>query len=269
MRTIVHFSDIHFGRFDKLLRAPLLESIASLGPDLVVVSGDLTQRARSLEFAEARDFLDELKAPYIVVPGNHDVPLHNVYHRIARPLSAYRRHITEDLTPFYSDAEVAVLGINTARSLIWKNGRVSPRQIGSIRERFGDLPAGVTKILVTHHPFDLPEHYAASDLVGRAGLAMATIASCSVDLLLAGHFHLSHAGETAFRYGMHGHSAIFIQAGTLSTRGRGETNSFNAIRLDGSEIAIERFTWSDAAGRFVRTLQERFNRTESGWARRG
>jgi len=267
MRTIVHFSDIHFGRFDESLRAPLLDSIASLRPDLIVVSGDLTQRARSLEFAEARRFLDELPSPYIVVPGNHDVPLHNVYHRLAGPLNAYRHHITPDLTPFYLDTEIAVLGINTARSLIWKNGRVNPRQIACIRERFGDVPPGVTKILVTHHPFDLPEHYTASDLVGRAGLAMATIASCSVDLLLAGHFHLSHAGETAFRYGAHGHSAIFVQAGTLSTRERGEANSFNAIRVDGSEIAIERFTWSESGG-FRGTSQERFTRKASGWSRR-
>ncbi|MDP8982709.1 MAG: metallophosphoesterase, partial [Acidobacteriota bacterium] len=244
MRTIVHISDIHFGRFDESLRAPLLESIAALSPHVVVLSGDLTQRARSIEFAEARRFLDDLPAPYIVVPGNHDVPLHNMYHRLARPLNAYRRHITEELTPFYSDDEIAVLGINTARSLIWKNGRVNHRQIACIRERFCETPSGRIKILVTHHPFDLPERYTSSDLVGRAGLAMATIASCSVDLLLAGHFHLSNAGETAFRYGMHGHSAIFIQAGTLSKRGRGEANSFNAIRVGGDEIVIERFAWT-------------------------
>src|SRR5258705_4932264 len=108
MRSIVHLSDIHFGRVNAAVIPSLIETITRINPDLVAVSGDLTQRARANQFAEARAFLDELPKPQIVVPGNHDVPLHNVLARFAQPLSQYRRYITEDLRPFYHHQEIAL-----------------------------------------------------------------------------------------------------------------------------------------------------------------
>src|SRR6266850_7144789 len=116
MRTLVHLSDLHFGRVDERLIKPLIAAVTEINPDLVAVSGDLTQRARSAQFQEARQFLDALPQPQIVVPGNHDVPLYNVFSRFGRPLDKYRRYITEDMQPFYADDEIAVIGINTARS---------------------------------------------------------------------------------------------------------------------------------------------------------
>src|SRR5690349_5428709 len=103
MRTLIHLSDLHFGRVDDTLIAPLIEQVHSLRPDVVVVSGDLTQRARGREFGAARRFLDSLPKPQIIVPGNHDVPLYNVFDRFARPLKKYRRYIGEDLEPAYLD----------------------------------------------------------------------------------------------------------------------------------------------------------------------
>src|SRR2546426_7446331 len=122
MRTIVHLSDIHFGSVNEAIIAPLIRTINDLRPDVVAVSGDLTQRARAHQFKEARAFLDRLPKPQIVVPGNHDVPLHNVAARFFQPLRKYRRYITDDLRPFYYDDEIAVMGVNTARSLTIKEG---------------------------------------------------------------------------------------------------------------------------------------------------
>src|ERR1043165_359659 len=109
MRTLVHLSDLHFGRIDPAIIDPLIETVRGLNPTLVAVSGDLTQRARSEQFKEARAFLDALPSPQIVVPGNHDVPLHNVFARFFQPLTKYRRYITPDLEPFHADDELAVL----------------------------------------------------------------------------------------------------------------------------------------------------------------
>ena len=109
MRTLVHLSDLHFGRIDHAILRPLIETVQGLKPDLVAVSGDLTQRARSTQFREARAFLDALPGPQIVVPGNHDVPLYNLFARFLRPLSKYQRYITDDLEPFYADAQIAIL----------------------------------------------------------------------------------------------------------------------------------------------------------------
>lgn len=264
MRTLVHLSDLHFGHLDHAILEPLRKAVAEIGPDLVVVSGDLTQRARPEEFEQARNFLRTLPGPQIVVPGNHDVPLHNLYARFHLPLREYQRFITDDLEPFYADDEVAVLGINTARSLIWKSGRINLRQICQIEDRFCGV-RNVVKVLVTHHPFDLPEHYRPSDLVGRAHHAMVQIARCGIDLLLAGHFHVSHAGRTALRYNIPGHSAIFVQAGTMSTRGRGESNSFNCIRIEKDHMAVERYSCEPGDHGFHMIDEESFRCTPGGW----
>lgn len=268
MRTLVHLSDLHFGRVDASLLEPLSALVARIKPDLVVVSGDLTQRARSVEFVAARRFLDALPSPQIVVPGNHDVPLHNVVDRMLRPLAKFKRYITSELAPIYADDEIAVLGLNTARSMVIKNGRVNEEQIATVHAQFCRLEGTVTKIIVTHHPFDLPEAHGRYDLVGRAKLAMETFARCGADVLLAGHFHASHAGSTAARYRIIGHSALVVQAGTaISTRGRSETNSFNVLHIDHAGIVVERYGWQPDSAEFVIGGAERFERVAGEWVR--
>ena len=267
MRVLVHLSDLHFGRIDHALVKPLIELVSRIKPDVVAVSGDLTQRARTEQFQEARRFLDALPSPQIVVPGNHDVPLHNVFSRMLQPLDKYRRYITSDLEPFYADDEIAALGINTARSLTFKKGRVNDGQLAGVRARLSALGNGVTKIIVTHHPFDLPTGHGDKHLVGRARMAMATFANCGVDVLLAGHLHVSHTGSTAARYEIGGHSALVVQAGTAtSTRGRGEINSFNVIRIDGPQIVVERLIWNHVEGTFVGGASEHFQFNAGRWA---
>nr|MBA3439019.1 metallophosphoesterase [Pyrinomonadaceae bacterium] len=265
MRTLVHLSDIHFGRVDYAIIEPLITSVHDVKPDLVAISGDLTQRARTRQFQEARGFLDSLPQPQLVVPGNHDVPLYNVFDRFFQPLDRYLRYITDDLEPFYVDEEIAVVGINTARSFTRKYGRINEHQVARVRERMCLLKPEMTKIIVTHHPFDLPEGFSQREIVGRARMAMRTFAECGADLLLAGHLHVSHTGHTATRYKISGHSALVVQAGTAtSTRGRGEANSFNVIRIDHPHITVERFTWQTDRRVFTLFSTESFRHTSDG-----
>ncbi len=266
MKTVAHLSDIHFGSIDHAIIDPLVETLHRLAPDLVAVSGDLTQRARSHQFIEARAFLDRLPTPQIVVPGNHDVPLYNVFRRFAGPLTKYRRYITDDLEPFYADSEIAAIGINTARSLTIKGGRINERQIAAIRDKLCGLGQEIVKIVVTHHPFDLPAGNLESDIVGRAPLAMRMLAECGADVFLAGHMHIMHTGHTAARYKTPRHSALVIQAGTAtSTRHRGERNSFNVIRIDGTAITIERMVWHPETRKFLGSTKEAFRREGAIW----
>lgn len=268
MRTIVHMSDLHFGRVDQAILGPLSEMVKKLGPQLVVVSGDLTQRAKSREFIQARQFLDGLPKPQIVVPGNHDVPLYNVVDRFLHPLDKYRRHISNEIETEYIDNEIAVLGINTARSLTFKDGRVSDDQIDAIHQKLCALGSHIIKIVVTHHPFDLPEHYDNDELVGKAPEAMESFARCGADLLLAGHLHISHANDTAARYKIGNYSAVVVQAGTAtSTRGRGEANSFNVIRVQPAMISIDRFAWLPQTRTFELASTEVFERASNEWSR--
>jgi 3',5'-cyclic AMP phosphodiesterase CpdA len=269
MRTLVHLSDLHFGRIDEALLEPLLGAVAAARPDVVVISGDLTQRAKAHEFEAARAYLDRLPRPQIVVPGNHDVPLYRVWERFLSPLGKYKRFIGADLEPSFVDAEIAVIGINTARSLTFKNGRINKEQMATIHRHLDPLAESVTKVVVTHHPFDLPDQEGDLDLVGRARKAMKVFSDCGVDLLLAGHFHTSEAGETSGHYGMAGYSALVVQAGTAtSTRGRGEQNSFNVLRVESDEIVVERREWQPASGAFGVAAVERFVRSGERWIER-
>jgi 3',5'-cyclic AMP phosphodiesterase CpdA len=267
MRTIVHLSDLHFGRVNPVLLGPLTRTVREIEPDLIAVSGDLTQRARSYQFQEARSFLDTLPKPQIVVPGNHDIPLHNLFARFFEPLTKYKRYVTDDLQPVYEDQELVIVGVNTARSSVFKGGRINRSQVARLREKFCSLRSGVVKVVVTHHPFDLPEGYNERDLVGRAKMAMTELAECGADLFLAGHLHISHTGHTK-RYKIHGHSALVVQAGTAtSTRERGEANSFNLLRIAYPEITVERFAWDALTTSFIVSSLEQFKHGSEGWSR--
>ncbi|WP_343731461.1 metallophosphoesterase family protein [Duganella sp.] len=267
MRTIVHLSDLHFGRVDQDLLRPLQALVTRLAPDVVVVSGDLTQRAKTEEFKAARAWLDTLPGPQIVVPGNHDIPLYNVASRFLTPLRKYTRYVTLDLAPEYVDEEIAVLGINTARSLTFKDGRVNKEQLAQMRQRMQAVGPDHTRIIVTHHPFDLPDNFDNDDLVDRAPMAMQAFAECGVDLLLAGHLHSSHAGNSAHRYKISGYAALVVQAGTAtSTRGRGESNSFNVLRIDPDDVQVDRYSWIEGTASFEPVHTECFRRSGDVWS---
>lgn len=264
MRKILHLSDLHFGRTDPAVVAAVREIAHALDPQLIVVSGDLTQRAREHQFMAARAFLDSLRAPTLVVPGNHDVPLYNVAARFLRPLRRYEKYITADVQPVFVDDEIAVVGIRTARSLTWKGGRINRGQAERAREIFCAAAQKQVRILVTHHPFDLPQQLSASALVGRAAMAMAWWGECAPDLLLAGHLHLHGAGTTV-RPRQRG-AAIVVQAGTAtSTRVRGEQNSFNLIHVSSEAVDVDRYGLTAHGNSFAPESTTRFARAADGW----
>jgi 3',5'-cyclic AMP phosphodiesterase CpdA len=268
MRTLIHLSDLHFGRIEPALIPPLLDSICAARPDLVVVSGDLTQRARTEQFIAARQFLDRIPFPQLVVPGNHDVPLHNVVARLFRMLDRFRRYISENLEPWYLDQEMAVAGVNTTRALTGKNGRISRSQLRQLRGRFSTVPSGHVKIVVTHHPFDLPPGVEGDRVILRSRLAMQALAEIGVDMLLAGHFHVAGTTQTTTRYKIDNYAALIVSSGTTtSTRGRGQSNSFNVIQVEFSKIAITQHHWHPETGTFQPFPTEHFVRSGKSWMR--
>jgi 3',5'-cyclic AMP phosphodiesterase CpdA len=165
----------------------------------------------------------------------------------------------------FTDDEMVVLGLNSARSLTFGRGRLNERQVGTAVERLRSAPPHATRIIVTHHPFDLPERYGDDHLVGRASMAMEHLAAAGADLFLAGHLHVTHIGHTAERYKIAGHSALVVQAGTMSTRQRGEPNSFNVLRISRPHLTVARQTWDTAAETFVESAPRRFVHTGQGW----
>lgn len=270
MRTLAHISDLHFGRIDPAAAEGLLADLTVRRPDLVVISGDLVQRARTRHFLAARAFLERLPFPYLVVPGNHDIPVYNILDRFTDPFRNYKRWITHDLSPFHVDAEIAVLGLNTARSVIvdFSHGRINREQIERMRAVFGELPPHVFKVLFTHHPFLPPPDAPRTRLVGRHRLALPVLEEAGVDLLLAGHLHRAYSGELATFHTEVARSILVAQASTAtSTRTRGEANAYNLVIIDQPRVRLEVRAWTGAE--FARAAASTYLRNPEGWTLQG
>ena len=266
MARVVHLSDLHFGAHDDDLVAGVEKSIDALKPDLVVVSGDFTQRARTEQFKDACEFLERLRDSgheVLGVPGNHDVPLYDVLRRFLSPLTRYRRFIDETLCPFIEVAGVAVLGINTARSLTFKDGRISEEQVAFIRETFARTDPDKARVLVTHHPlYAVPVGEEIERAVGRNELALDAIEEAGVDLLLAGHAH--HATTAARDLVTRSGGVLVIQAGTAtSTRVREQEQSFNVIDVADAFVTITVNAWKSDG--FAPLDAQRYAWAEGNW----
>jgi len=264
---IAHISDPHFGTEDPPVRDALRDELLREAPDLVVLTGDVTQRARQSQFRAARAFLDSLAPlPVFALPGNHDLPLFDLVTRFTEPYRYYRRHICATLAPFWLEDGVAVVGVNSTRALRHKHGQLSPALIEQVARRLDRLDA-TFKVVALHHPLAI---VAASDRRNRARGADEAIAAwveAGADLFLGGHIHLPYCvavGTIARR-------ALVVQAGTsMSTRRRdGRPNSYNLLRFDAVDrrsLRIEERDHDGRNGRFAMQVAHEAVRGDRGWA---
>jgi len=254
VKTVVHLSDLHFGREDPRVVSALITAVAALRPAVVAVSGDLTQRARRRQFRRAARFLNALPFARVVVPGNHDVPLFNLFARAFDPLGGYKRNIDANLAPTFIDRPVVVVGLDTTRPSSVKRARVHARDVDRICEYVQQFGPDDVKVLVAHHPFD-PGRYSELEALTR----------CGIDVILTGHLHVSSSRHTAHRHHLYGRSAVVVEAGTAtSTRLREPTNAFNVLRVTSDAIVVERHDWMRGQG-FVVADRQRFDRSAAGW----
>lgn len=266
MRRLAHLSDLHFGRVEQRTADALAESVLAAKPDVIVVSGDLTQRAKHREFQAANEFLSRFDVPKVVVPGNHDVTVPLTIGSLKRSLSRYRRHVSEDVSPFYSDDEVAIAGVNTARRFVIKGGRVNLDEARQACEELRAAGEDKVRVVVTHHPLDVSDSYEAKELVGRADAAMQLFAECKVDVFLAGHLHTTCLLQSATRYRIAGYSALIVNGGTAcSTRTRGEVNSWNLIDVSPELLRVQQMVLEADAHSFTPKPLQDYRRNADGW----
>jgi 3',5'-cyclic AMP phosphodiesterase CpdA len=274
MRTIAHISDVHFGKVDPPVAEALVGELHAKQPSIVVMSGDFTQRARAGQYREAAAYMKRLPTPQLVVPGNHDIPLFNLFDRFFRPLRNYRRFITPDLRPMYDDEELLVIGVNSARSFtfdlngFWKDGRISEEQLLEIKLRACDRPAEQFKVVVTHHPFIPPPKERPHGIVHGAARALAQFEACHIDMCLAGHLHMGYSGDVRTHHEAVKRSILSVQAGTAtSTRRRNEPNAYNFITINPDHVTIAVRAWDGK--QFADHDVDHFSRVEGIWQMEG
>lgn len=271
MARLIHLSDLHFGAHEPKLVAAVEAEVDAYAPDLVVISGDFTQRARTAQYREAAAFLRRLRAAghrLLTVPGNHDIPLYDVLRRFLAPLDRYRVHIDDTLCPFVELPTAAVMGVNTARSATFKHGKINDGQLALIRDTFAKVDPAKPRILVTHHPiFALPTGDGVGEPIKNQDDVLATIGTIGVDLLLAGHNHrASHQDSADFVTKSTG--ALVIQAGTATSyRVRGEHQSFNKIIVKGESVEVTLVGWRGDS--FRDGDPAFFTRTDGRWVKLG
>jgi 3',5'-cyclic AMP phosphodiesterase CpdA len=268
MRTIAHISDIHFGRTDPVVVEGLVKDLEGRHPTLLVASGDFTQRARERQYRAAAAFMGRLPTPQLVVPGNHDIPLYDIIRRFFFPLNRYRRFISSDLRPVYSDEELFVLGINTARSFTHKSGWISEEQLVDVKTRVCRQPPGVFRVVVTHHPFIPPPRDPRADVIRHGETYIDEMEECGVDMLLAGHLHLAYHDDLRAHYKSAKRSILSVQAGTAtSTRRRGEPNAYNWITVSQDLCTVAVRAWNAKDRCFEESLVTRYERLDGQWQR--
>ncbi|MFN3581870.1 MAG: metallophosphoesterase family protein [Pseudomonas sp.] len=274
MIRLLQISDPHFGTQRPEVVAALTALSHSLAPDLVVLSGDITQRARRTQFEQARQFTQQLMRPVLAVPGNHDIPLFNLYSRLFRPYGNYRRAFGDDLEPEFQSAELLVIGVNSSRPGRHKDGEVSQRQIDRVRQRLEQASPQQLRVVVQHHPVRAIEESDTSNLLIGRERAIPAWVDAGADLILGGHIHLPYALPLTARTGELGRQAWALQAGTaVSSRVRGEIpNSVNLVRYNPDpaqpQCVAERWDYNQQSEQFevARTHLLPLSRSAAGCA---
>jgi 3',5'-cyclic AMP phosphodiesterase CpdA len=220
---------------------------------VVIISGDLTQRARSHQFAEARAFLDRLPAPALVVPGNHDLaPLYSPLNRLFRPRAKFRHHLPAHADRAeWQDDQVVVVGLDSTRPMRWTSGKLRSAHLDHIERVMAAAPSGACKVAFLHHP----------PATALSGHPFEALAERGIDLVLAGHVHKVHLELIA---GAHHSSCILVQASTAcSTRLREEANGYGLIHVAMPHVEVEVRGWSGQAFHAVRHAS--YRKSGSHW----
>lgn len=257
MSVLLQISDPHFGTEQVQVMAALLALAHAQKPDIVVWSGDITQRARRSQFEAARRFADEIAAPHrLAIPGNHDIPLFNVLARLMAPYANFQRAFGEELEPCIATPQWLVIGVNTTRPWHHKDGEVSLAQIARVAARLRSASAEQIKVVVVHQPVCVTLDKDRTNLLEGHEAALLQWGRAGVDVILGGHIHLPYVIPQKVMRGAGAHAFWVAQAGTaLSSRVRGGiANSVNVIRRGEAperRWAIERWDFDAERAAFV------------------
>lgn len=260
---LLQISDPHFGTEIPRVVEALTALTAELAPSLVVMSGDVTQRATEAQFRLASEFLARLPAPAsLVVPGNHDIPLVNLALRAFAPFSRFSKAFGAELEPIHDEETLLVIGVNTVMPIWHQQGAVSTRQIERVCRLLRKASPGQVRIVVCHHPVHVIRAEDDKNLLRGADEAVPQWVAAGADLVLGGHIHLPYFRPLRQRFPDLPRRAWVAQAGTaVSSRIRsGICNSVNYVQPiaggNGAACRVERWDYSDRLHAFRRIAAE-------------
>lgn len=240
MTRFAIISDLHFGTVPDGVARTLREDLQTQAPDLVVIAGDLTQRARTHQFEAAAAWLKSLALPWLCVPGNHDIPVHNPVERFHRPFRRYRKHVSEVLSPIWPEdpdggLPAVFIGLNTVRSWQphhrWQEGAVRTKSLRSAREALQARDTAL-RLVVSHHPLHTVPGNDRARVARNGARAGRVLAALGVNMLVSGHTHRSFVRPVSFLPEMP--HLLSIGAPTaMSDRTRGEANGYWLVETDG------------------------------------
>lgn len=260
MSRILHLSDLHFGTVDARLVDPLVDLAHRLKPDLCVVSGDLTQRARADQFLAAREFVSRLPGKVLCVPGNHDVPLYNLPARLLAPFAGYRRGLAAELEPGALVSDAVIQGVNTANPLAWKAGHLRPASVARLRAAFAAAAPGLWRIAVMHHAPVPAADGTAADMT-YPPQTLAALSRAGAEIVLSGHTHMPHMGLADTAAGV-----LFLQVGTaLSTRLKTGSNDLALLSLSPGLVRVESWLSPPGARGFRPGPARTYRRQDGVW----
>lgn len=240
--SIIHLSDLHFGRIhhDVLNHLNDFLKLREKEIKVAVLTGDLTQRARKREFILAKDFIDSLNSPLFVVPGNHDVPLYNLFLRFLSPYKKFLKYLGPFAENYYEDDAVAIFGLWTVDNFAVQTGKLRRKDLDDIEQKFSHLPEHKIKIIASHHPLLSIEHPRIKEDLER-------LLKLNPHFFMWGHVHQS--GIHPFLENRN--FPLILSSGTASsTRTRDEANSFNYLTFYKDRIVVEIYRHSAILGRF-------------------
>lgn len=257
MTLLLQISDPHFGTERAAVATALVELVRARRPEVLLLSGDITQRASLAQFRAARAFVDRLGvATVLAVPGNHDIALFNLAERVLRPYHRYRQAFGPALEPEFENEQVLVLAVNTTRWYRHKHGEVSAVQIEHVARRLEHAAPGQRRLVMLHQPVAVTQARDQVNLLRGHAAAVQRWAAAGVDLILGGHIHLPYVLALREHWPALPRPVWAVQAGTaLSDRLRPEAdNSVNLIRVDAdsADLVVERWDYSVAAAGFSR-----------------
>lgn len=263
MTRLAHLTDLHFGSERSDLVQPLGTALRATRPDLVIVSGDLTHRARASQLRQAMSFLHGLGLPFMTLPGNHDIPLFNLAARFLAPFGRWQRHVGQDLSPAREAGDILILSANTANPCRWRRGALRDDDLRRIFAGLQGRRDGMVPILACHHPLRVPAGFQEGETLGAMS-ALPALVRDGLQVVLTGHLHHWEIGlgitDTTPQ------SLLMVQTGTaLCDRSGERDHGFSILDLGAGTIAVTPWIAADGTRIFRPATRRSFVRRNGFW----